>query len=136
MSLKDVFKKLDEQEELYKGEVEVEKLSGNIVKKALNDGVTVGIRVARMIINEHMGEKTFTVAEIRKYIDSQDSRGDISYNLSDESIIKANELQEGEGCDCCDSYDNESGEDYCKFFEDYIPTQKLRTGCENKTMKE
>ena len=33
---------------------------------------------------------TFTIQEIRKYIESQDSLGDALYNLSEESIAKAN----------------------------------------------
>ena len=47
-----------------------------------------------------MAQTTFTVDEIRKYLLSQDSRGDILYNLSEENIIKANDPQdtiEGEG---------------------------------------
>jgi len=36
-------------------------------------------------------EKKFTVAEIKKYLLSQDSMGDILYNLSAENIEKANE---------------------------------------------
>jgi len=36
---------------------------------------------------------TFTVEEIRKYILSQDSLGDVMYNLSAENIIKANEIE-------------------------------------------
>ena len=35
-------------------------------------------------------EKKFTNEEIRNYINSQDSMGDIAYNLSEENIIKAN----------------------------------------------
>ena len=47
-----------------------------------------------------MPQTTFTVDEIRKYLISQDSRGDILYNLSEENIIKANDPQnaiDGEG---------------------------------------
>ena len=53
---------------------------------------------------------SFTVEEIRKYILSQDSLGDVAYNLSAENIIRANELENKEndeddycddcGCDC------------------------------------
>ena len=39
-------------------------------------------------------QKTFTVEEIRKYIHSQDSFGDVAYNLSEENIIKANKPNE------------------------------------------
>jgi hypothetical protein len=35
---------------------------------------------------------SFTVEEIRNYILSQDSLGDVMYNLSAENIIKANEI--------------------------------------------
>ena len=41
-------------------------------------------------------EKRFTIEEIQKYILSQDSMGDIAYNLSEENIIKANEKNEEE----------------------------------------
>ena len=39
-------------------------------------------------------QKTFTIEEIRKYILSQDSMGDILYNLKEENIIRANEPEE------------------------------------------
>ena len=35
-------------------------------------------------------EKTFTIEEIKNYILSQDSMGDILYNLSVKNIIQAN----------------------------------------------
>lgn len=38
-------------------------------------------------------QETFTIEEIRKYILSQDSLGDVAYNLSAENIIKANQIQ-------------------------------------------
>lgn len=41
----------------------------------------------------------FTIEEIRKYLLSQDSMGDILYNLSEANIIKANE--EEFLSDCC-----------------------------------
>ena len=37
---------------------------------------------------------TFTIEEIRKYILSQESKGDILYNLREEKIIEANEPEE------------------------------------------
>jgi len=40
--------------------------------------------------------KTFTIEEIKSYILSQDSLGDVLYNLTEEKIIKANELTEEE----------------------------------------
>ena len=39
-------------------------------------------------------QETFTIAEIRNYIMSQDSLGDVAYNLSAENIIKANQIEE------------------------------------------
>jgi glycyl-tRNA synthetase alpha subunit len=39
---------------------------------------------------------TFTIEEIKTYILSQDSLGDVLYNLTEEKIIKANELKEEE----------------------------------------
>lgn len=39
---------------------------------------------------QHNMEEMFTIAEIRKYLLSQDSMGDILYNLSAENINKAN----------------------------------------------
>jgi hypothetical protein len=37
-----------------------------------------------------MEQDKFTVEEFRKYLDTQDSRGDIYYNLSAKNIIKVN----------------------------------------------
>jgi hypothetical protein len=39
-------------------------------------------------------EPKFTISEIRNYLQSQDSYGDIFYYLSAENIIKANQKQE------------------------------------------
>ena len=39
-------------------------------------------------------QNTFTIDEIRKYILSQDSLGDVLYNLSASKIIEANEPEE------------------------------------------
>ena len=39
-------------------------------------------------------QNTFTIDEIRKYILSQDSLGDVLYNLKAEKIIQANEPEE------------------------------------------
>jgi hypothetical protein len=38
--------------------------------------------------------RTFTIDEIRKYILSQDSLGDVLYNLKESKIIEANEPEE------------------------------------------
>jgi hypothetical protein len=41
-------------------------------------------------------QNTFTIEEIRKYILSQDSMGDILYNLSVSKILEANEPEDNE----------------------------------------
>ena len=41
-------------------------------------------------------QNTFTIDEIRKYILSQDSLGDVLYNLSSSKILEANEPDENE----------------------------------------
>ena len=41
-------------------------------------------------------QNTFTIPEIRKYILSQDSLGDVLYNLSVSKILEANEPEEEE----------------------------------------
>jgi hypothetical protein len=41
-------------------------------------------------------QNTFTIDEIRKYILSQDSLGDVLYNLSASKILEANEPEEEE----------------------------------------
>jgi hypothetical protein len=41
-------------------------------------------------------KNTFTIDEIRKYILSQDSLGDVLYNLSVSKILEANEPEEVE----------------------------------------
>lgn len=43
-----------------------------------------------------MTDNKFSIDEIRKYILSQDSLGDVLYFLTAENIIKANEVQEEE----------------------------------------
>jgi hypothetical protein len=40
--------------------------------------------------------RTFTIEEIKTYILSQDSLGDVLYNLTEGKIIKANEMKEEE----------------------------------------
>ena len=49
-------------------------------------------------------QNTFTIDEIRKYILSQDSLGDILYNLSVSKILEANEPEENEDEDDEDDY--------------------------------
>ena len=51
-----------------------------------------------------MSEKKFTVDEIRTYLESQDSMGDIFYNLNAENIEEANEK-------CCGTCDFFTGEE-------------------------
>ena len=46
------------------------------------------------LIHTYKMQNTFTIDEIRKYILSQDSMGDILYNLSVSKIIEANEPEE------------------------------------------
>ncbi len=52
-------------------------------------------------------QNTFTIDEIRKYILSQDSLGDVLYNLSVSKILEANEPEEEE--------EDEDGEDDFNF---------------------
>tara|TARA_R110002167_G_scaffold330514_1_gene537187 strand:- start:576 stop:773 length:198 start_codon:yes stop_codon:yes gene_type:complete len=47
-----------------------------------------------------MEEQKFTIEEIRNYIMSQDSLGDVMYNLKAEKIIEANEPEEDEFGEC------------------------------------
>ena len=74
-------------------------------------------------------QNTFTIDEIRKYILSQDSLGDVLYNLSVSKILEANEL-ENEDVDWDDLDDDEIREMYSakeflenwKFYEEYTMT--------------
>lgn len=50
-------------------------------------------------------QNTFTIDEIRKYILSQDSLGDVLYNLKAEKIIQANEPEEEDDDDEDDEVD-------------------------------
>jgi hypothetical protein len=47
-------------------------------------------------------QNTFTIDEIRKYILSQDSLGDVLYNLSSSKILEANEPVDDEDWDDLD----------------------------------
>jgi hypothetical protein len=58
--------------------------------------------------------QTFTVEQIRKYIESQDSMGDALYNLSEKSVLEANE-----------AIDTES-EAYKEGYEEYPFKARLR----------
>lgn len=48
------------------------------------------------LIPTYKMQNTFTIEEIRKYILSQDSLGDVLYNLSVSKILEANEPEEEE----------------------------------------
>lgn len=48
------------------------------------------------LIHTYKMQNTFTIDEIRKYILSQDSLGDVLYNLSVSKILEANEPEEEE----------------------------------------
>ncbi len=48
------------------------------------------------LIHTYKMQNTFTIDEIRKYILSQDSLGDVLYNLSSSKILEANEPEEEE----------------------------------------
>jgi len=61
-----------------------------------------------------MNNQTFTIEQFRKYLESQDSMGDALYNLSEESILEANEV-----------IDTES-EAYKEGYEEYPSSTRLR----------
>jgi hypothetical protein len=50
-------------------------------------------------------QNTFTIDEIRKYILSQDSLGDVLYNLSSSKILEANEPEDNDEEDDEDDFD-------------------------------
>ncbi len=54
------------------------------------------------LIPTYKMQNTFTIDEIRKYILSQDSLGDVLYNLSVSKILEANEPEEEEEDDAFD----------------------------------
>ena len=58
-------------------------------------------------------QNTFTIDEIRKYILSQDSMGDILYNLSVSKILEANEPEEEEEED----WDELDDDEIIKFYQ-------------------
>ena len=59
------------------------------------------------LIHTYKMQNTFTIDEIRKYILSQDSLGDVLYNLSSSKIIEANEEEEDEDEDDEDDFNFE-----------------------------
>jgi len=59
-------------------------------------------------------EEKFTVQEFKNYLLTQDSRGDIMYNLSAENIRKANEVEIDEkSVEKCIHYDCAQGRHLC-----------------------
>ncbi len=56
-------------------------------------------------------EDKFTLEEIRNYIKSQDSLGDVMYNLNATNIMKANEPEKS--VDDCAYYDEHQGKNFC-----------------------
>lgn len=67
--------------------------------------------------NKMKNKTTFTIDEIKKYILSQDSLGDVLYNLSAESIINANTVKQKNGSWDVDDTD-EFGDDDGLFDDD------------------
>ena len=59
------------------------------------------------LIHTYKMQNTFTIDEIRKYILSQDSLGDVLYNLSSSKILEANEEYEDEDEDDEDDFNFE-----------------------------
>ena len=57
-----------------------------------------------MLLPTYKMQNTFTIEEIRKYILSQDSLGDVLYNLSVSKILEANEPEEEEDEDDEDDF--------------------------------
>jgi hypothetical protein len=57
-------------------------------------------------------QNTFTIDEIRKYILSQDSLGDVLYNLSVSKILEANEPEEEE-----EDWDELDDDEIIKFYQ-------------------
>jgi hypothetical protein len=75
-------------------------------------------------------EEKFTVTEIRNYIKSQDSLGDVMYNLSAENIHKANEVEIDEkSVEKCKHYDCAQGRHWCT--TTLNPERKCKGVCEN-----
>jgi len=57
-------------------------------------------------------QNTFTIDEIKKYILSQDSLGDVLYNLSVSKILEANEPEEEE-----EDWDELDDDEIIKFYQ-------------------
>jgi hypothetical protein len=59
------------------------------------------------LITTYKMQNTFTIDEIRKYILSQDSLGDVLYNLKASKIIEANEPEDEEDEENWDELDDD-----------------------------
>ena len=59
------------------------------------------------LIHTYKMQNTFTIDEIRKYILSQDSLGDVLYNLKASKIIEANEPEDEEDEENWDELDDD-----------------------------
>jgi hypothetical protein len=57
-----------------------------------------------------MSQKLFSIQEIKNYLLSKDSMGDIVYYLSEENIIKANEPPK---CQYCDEFETKCNCEKC-----------------------
>ena len=64
------------------------------------------------LIPTYKMQNTFTIDEIRKYILSQDSLGDVLYNLSVSKILEANEPEEEE-----EDWDELDDDEIIKFYQ-------------------
>jgi hypothetical protein len=75
-------------------------------------------------------EEKFTVEEIKNYIKSQDSLGDVMYFLNAENIRKANEVEIDEkSVEKCIHYDCAQGRHWCT--TTLNPNRKCTGVCEN-----
>ena len=67
------------------------------------------------LIPTYKMQNTFTIDEIRKYILSQDSLGDVLYNLSVSKILEANEPEEEEEEE--EDWDELDDDEIIKFYQ-------------------
>jgi hypothetical protein len=66
-------------------------------------------------------EEKFTIKEFRNYVGTQDSLGDVLYNLNAESIRKANPQEDEETFpDDCRFYDHAQGRGLCACDESHF----------------
>lgn len=69
-----------------------------------------------------MSQELFTIREFYNYLMSQDSRGDILYNLSAENIIKANQLAKD------DEVESPNAFEYIEFMKNNTPSKEDNIG--------